>query len=61
PSFTLAGHAITITTSIRIAIYPDDVESMAPLLKHADDAMYRSKDLARNTYQHLKATKNARS
>ncbi|QFU03856.1 Phytochrome-like protein cph2 [Pseudoalteromonas sp. THAF3] len=61
PSFSLAGQAITITTSIGIAIYPDDGESMETLLKHADVAMYRSKDLGRNSYQLFKATMNARS
>ncbi|WP_105188426.1 EAL domain-containing protein [Pseudoalteromonas sp. T1lg48] len=60
-SFSLAQKSITITTSIGISLYPDDGGSMETLLKHADVAMYRSKDLGRNSYQLYKATMNARS
>src|SRR6185295_384825 len=40
---------------IGIAVYPDDSDDPDELLKHADVAMYRSKDLGRNTYQFLDA------
>ncbi|MEM0514168.1 EAL domain-containing protein [Pseudoalteromonas sp. YIC-827] len=60
-SFSLAQKSITVTTSIGISLYPDDGGSMETLLKHADVAMYRSKELGRNSYQLYKATMNARS
>jgi EAL domain-containing protein (putative c-di-GMP-specific phosphodiesterase class I) len=44
-----------VTSSIGIAVYPDDSDDPEELLKHADVAMYRSKDLGRNTYQFLDA------
>ncbi|MFY8274040.1 EAL domain-containing protein [Pseudoalteromonas sp. SSDWG2] len=60
-SFALAQRSINVTTSIGIAMYPDDGSSIEELLKHADVAMYRSKDLGRNSYQLYKSTMNARS
>ncbi len=49
------GHDIYVTSSIGIAVYPDDSDDPEELLKHADVAMYRSKELGRNTYQFLDA------
>jgi diguanylate cyclase (GGDEF)-like protein/PAS domain S-box-containing protein len=54
--FRIEGHDIYVTSSIGIAIYPDDSDDPEELLKHADVAMYRSKELGRNTYQFLDAT-----
>jgi diguanylate cyclase (GGDEF)-like protein/PAS domain S-box-containing protein len=51
----IEGHDIYVTTSIGIAVYPDDSDDPEELLKHADVAMYRSKELGRNTYQYLDA------
>jgi diguanylate cyclase (GGDEF)-like protein/PAS domain S-box-containing protein len=48
-------HDIYVTSSIGIAVYPDDSDDPEELLKHADVAMYRSKELGRNTYQFLDA------
>jgi diguanylate cyclase (GGDEF)-like protein len=48
-------HDIYVTSSIGIAVYPDDSDDPDELLKHADVAMYRSKELGRNTYQFLDA------
>ncbi|HVF65312.1 MAG TPA: PAS domain-containing protein, partial [Casimicrobiaceae bacterium] len=48
-------HDIYVTSSIGIAVYPDDSDDPDALLKHADVAMYRSKELGRNTYQFLDA------
>ena len=44
-----------MTSSIGISVYPDDSDDPEELLKHADVAMYRSKELGRNTYQFLDA------
>jgi diguanylate cyclase (GGDEF)-like protein/PAS domain S-box-containing protein len=49
-------HDIYVTSSIGIAVYPDDSDDPEELLKHADVAMYRSKELGRNTYQFLDAS-----
>ena len=53
--FDIEEHRIFVTSSIGIAHYPDDSDDPEELLKHADVAMYRSKDLGRNTYQYLDA------
>ena len=53
--FEIEGHDIYVTSSIGIAVYPDDSDDPEELLKYADVAMYRSKDLGRNTYQFLDA------
>ncbi|MFV1992977.1 MAG: PAS domain S-box protein, partial [Acidiferrobacterales bacterium] len=50
-SFMLDEREFFITTSIGISLFPVDGEDTQTLLKHADIAMYRSKDLGRNTYQ----------
>lgn len=48
---SVAGHELFVTTSIGIAIFPEDGETPEVLLKNADGAMYRAKDLGRNRYQ----------
>ena len=53
--FQIEEHDIYVTSSIGIAIYPDDSDGPEGLLKHADVAMYRSKELGRNTYQFFDA------
>ncbi len=53
--FKIEEHDIYMTSSIGIAVYPDDSDDPDELLKHADVAMYRSKELGRNTYQFLDA------
>jgi len=49
--FVLDDHEIMITTSIGIAIYPDDGADAHTLMKHADVAMYRAKDKGRDNFQ----------
>ncbi len=49
--FAIEGHDIYVTTSLGISLFPDDGEDSESLLKNADSAMYRAKDLGRNTYQ----------
>ncbi|HEY5307891.1 MAG TPA: bifunctional diguanylate cyclase/phosphodiesterase, partial [Casimicrobiaceae bacterium] len=53
--FEIEEHDIFVTSSIGIAVYPDDSDDPEELLKHADVAMYRSKELGRNTFQFLDA------
>ena len=49
--FIVDERELFITTSIGISMSPTDGDDSQTLLKHADIAMYRAKDLGRNTYQ----------
>lgn len=48
---SLAGSSVEMTASIGIAIFPDDGTTAEALLRNADSAMYRAKDLGRSNYQ----------
>ena len=53
-------YELYLTTSIGIAIFPDDGEDLETLIKNADMAMYRAKEYGRNNYQlHTAAMNNA--
>lgn len=49
--FIVRGEERQISISIGIAIYPDDGINGQSLLRNADAAMYRAKDLGKNAYQ----------
>ncbi len=49
--FTVAGRELFITGSVGIAISPVDGSDIETLVKNADSAMYRAKDMGRNSYQ----------
>lgn len=49
--FHLEGREVVLTTSIGIALCPDDGESADVLLKHADTAMYHAKEQGRDNCQ----------
>ena len=51
PKIVLDGHALHITASIGISLYPKDSILKNDLLKYADTAMYKAKDEGRNNYQ----------
>ena len=49
-SFTISGAAISVTASIGISLYPSNGEDADTLIKNADAAMYRAKELGKNQY-----------
>jgi len=55
------GHELYVTTSIGIALYPDDGDTAEALLKNADSAMYRAKEAGRNSYQLCTRAMNTRA
>ncbi|MCW5623998.1 MAG: EAL domain-containing protein, partial [Burkholderiales bacterium] len=44
------GRELTLSTSIGSSLYPDDGEDVRTLLKNADSAMYRAKEMGRNAF-----------
>ncbi|MCZ7563165.1 MAG: EAL domain-containing protein [Burkholderiales bacterium] len=59
--FLLGGQETYVTASIGIALYPVDGDLPATLVKHADIAMYRAKELNRNNVQFYTPKNNARA
>jgi diguanylate cyclase (GGDEF)-like protein/PAS domain S-box-containing protein len=49
--FAFNDHQLHITTSIGIAIFPDDGDNADALMKNADIAMYRAKNKGRDGFQ----------
>jgi diguanylate cyclase (GGDEF)-like protein/PAS domain S-box-containing protein len=58
--FVIDGQELYVTASIGFAIYPSDGEDPDTLLRNADSAMYRAKELGRNNYQPCTPGMNAR-
>jgi diguanylate cyclase (GGDEF)-like protein len=48
---SIDGHQLHLTTSIGIAIYPEDAQDMETLTKKSDAAMYYSKGHGRNQFK----------
>jgi diguanylate cyclase (GGDEF)-like protein/PAS domain S-box-containing protein len=55
------GHELYVTTSIGIAMFPEDGDTAEALLKNADSAMYRAKEVGRNSYQLCTRAMNSRA
>lgn len=51
PPFQIEEHRLYARASMGISLYPVDGEDAESLLRHADAAMYRAKQLGRNTLQ----------
>ncbi len=49
--FTIEEHELYVTSSIGISMYPFEDTDADGLIKDADTAMYRAKELGKNTYQ----------
>jgi diguanylate cyclase (GGDEF)-like protein/PAS domain S-box-containing protein len=58
--FRVEGHELFVTASIGISIFPADGDEVETLLKSADSAMYRAKELGRNQAQMFTASMNER-
>ncbi len=59
--FLLMQQELHITSSIGISLYPDDGDDTQTLIKNADIAMYRAKELGKDNYQFYTADLNARA
>ncbi len=59
--FTIEGRELHVTGSIGIALHPKDGDDAETLLKCADAALYRSKDLGRNMSQFFNVEMNAKA
>ena len=49
--FQIGGKEITTSVSVGVAVYPEDGVDFDTLRRKADMAMYRAKDVGRNTYR----------
>jgi len=57
----LDGHELVLTGSAGVAAFPGDGNDAATLIQHAEVAMYRAKEMGRNTVQFYTSSMNARA
>ena len=60
-SLNLGGQELHVTTSIGIAMHPQDGEDAHVLMKNADTAMYKAKEGGRNSFRFFDAGMNSRA
>ncbi len=58
---TLLGHPVAVSSSIGIALYPQDGDSPSQLLRSADLAMYHAKSEGKNRYQFYRQEMHAQA
>lgn len=61
PGFNLDKHSLHITSSIGIAVFPEDGNNAEDLLKNADVALYWVKEKGRNDYHHYNRKLNSQA
>ncbi|NJD08441.1 MAG: bacteriohemerythrin [Methylococcaceae bacterium] len=49
--FEVEGHRLSVSASIGVTFYPQDDGDPDTLLRHADQAMYKAKELGKNTFK----------
>ncbi len=59
--FQIKGNELYVSASIGIALFPDDGTNAETLIKHADMAMYFSKESGRNTYNFFSPVMNQKA
>lgn len=59
--FLVDNYNLFVTTSIGISIYPQDGENSATLMKNADSALYKAKELGKNNFQVYSSSLNAQT
>jgi len=59
PPFLLAGHSVTIGTSIGVSVFPDDAVDAETLVKHADASMFSAKRQGGDSVRFYSAIMNA--
>ncbi|HEX2548734.1 MAG TPA: EAL domain-containing protein, partial [Gammaproteobacteria bacterium] len=57
--FKISGREVNVTSSIGVSIYPEDGQTVDVLLRNADSAMYRAKELGANNFQFYTKDMNA--
>ncbi|HJV88647.1 MAG TPA: EAL domain-containing protein [Noviherbaspirillum sp.] len=57
--FHLYGHELYVTTSMGVTLYPGDAGDAEALVRNADIALYRAKDMGRNNFQFFTEDMNA--
>jgi diguanylate cyclase (GGDEF)-like protein/PAS domain S-box-containing protein len=55
--FHLDGRELGITTSLGVAVYPDDAQDMDMLIRRTDLAMYLAKKMGRDKYQRFRPSR----
>ena len=56
--YLIEGHELFSSASVGLTLFPDDGADSETLIRNADTAMYRAKDLGRNTYRFFTAEMN---
>jgi diguanylate cyclase (GGDEF)-like protein/PAS domain S-box-containing protein len=59
--YEIGGQENSVTTSIGIALFPDDGTDVQTLLKHADAAMYQAKESGKNRYAYYEPEMNRKA
>ncbi len=55
------GQSLTVSTSIGVALYPNDAQSVEGLMQNADAAMYQAKAAGRNNFVFYRTEMNSHS